>query len=232
MRKIKFNYNISDEDKTAINSYNKLKYDEQYNTNINISDELKTELRKQLYIDLRSEDDLILKSNIHVLKDVLNYLVDYPNHEFNLYYDLLLPKNSIISSYMVGKIIRFVRTEINKNSKNILYGDHKEKWGGIVGHIKTNRKDIAIRIINYVKSIRKKYPFISSSYTMNFEGFEIEPHKLKGLNNYKSFYKFKWQQYKRKKSNIIKRKKIEYKQEPRKKLIRKRVRLSHRDNLK
>jgi len=164
--------------------------------------------------------------------------------EYNLYYDVILVINSNIASFMMGKIMSFVRNEIKTNSKNILYGDHKEKWGSIVGHITTNRKDKAIRIINFVKSIRKKYPFISSSYSISLVDFELEKHKLKGLNNYETIYQFTWEKKKRRSisknyynnSKYYQKNKLEKRKQEilnsRKKTIKSHIRLTWRDNLK
>lgn len=124
-------------------------------------------------------------------------LYKYSYLEFDLFYDVILPINSHKSSYMVSKIKKFLFRIMRTNSKNILYGDNKEKWGGIVGSVEVNRFDIALKIVRFVKNIRKYYPDITSSFTIKTYGFKLKDKDLKGLNNYVSNFKFKWQKKKR-----------------------------------
>lgn len=186
---------------------------------------------------IKFNSDIELETNKKLLKSFKKNL-KY-SKEIDPFYDIILVYNTSIASYMINKIERFVYSLCETNSKNILIGDHKEKWGGIVGHVTVNRKDLLIKILKYIISIRKNFPYISSSYTFTPIGFDIEENLTKKVNNYRSFYKFKWQKRIKKfylKKNIYSKfsNKKKYKEDlikNRKKIIKTKYRYIRRDNL-
>lgn len=186
---------------------------------------------------IKFNSDIELETNKKLLKSFKENL-KY-SKEIDPFYDIILVYNTSIASYMINKIKRFVYSLCETNSKNILIGDHKEKWGGIVGHVTVNRKDLLIKILKYIISIRKNFPYISSSYTFTPIGFDIEENLTKKVNNYRSFYKFKWQKRIKKfylKKNIYSKfsNKKKYKEDlikNRKKIIKTKYRYIRRDNL-
>lgn len=209
-----------------------------------LSIEFKNFFKRTFSLDLHTRDEVLLESNLLATREVLYSLLDSDTVEFDSckLRDIYLTRDSNLATYMMSKIIKFLRSEMNKYSRHILYGDHKEKWGGIVGHVDVNNEIIARRIVNFVKSIRKMYPFISSSYTIRTIGFELNKHQLEGLNDYRSIHKYKWQVKRYWKGKYNKRKKTGYSgfinnyksktRENRRKIIRHKIRLSWRDNLK
>lgn len=164
--------------------------------------------------------------------------------EIDVFYDIILPYQTDIASYMIKKIRKFVYSVCDVNSKNVLIGDHKEKWGGIVGHITVNRKDILIKILKFVINMRKQFPYISSSYTYSAVGFKIENYWLIKVNDYRSIYNYKWQKkeykiYNKKsvfKSSLNKRNSFKHKYKydvikNRKQIIKTKYRYTWRNNL-
>lgn len=138
-------------------------------------------------LNKKVKDELTLKAYNNVIRELIT-IFKY-NKEVNIYYDLLIFFNSTIASEMIYKIKKYVYRIADTNSKNILIGDHKEKWGSIVGHIDVNRKDILIKILKFIKDLRNRYPYISSSYTYNAIGFDLNHYLLKNINDYKSMNK-------------------------------------------
>lgn len=214
--------------------------------NINNFDEIKDineKLYNVIFNTLKYNNDIEIQSNEKLFKNFKSTL-KY-NKEIDIFYDIILPYHSDIASYMIRKIKKFVYSVCDVNSKNVLIGDHKEKWGGIVGHVTVNRKDILIKILKYVINMRKQFPYISSSYSYSAVGFKIENYWIKKVNNYRKSYQFIWQKkqykiYNKKsffKSCFLNRNshKHFYKNEVinnRKKIIKTKYRYTWRNNLK
>jgi len=228
------------------NLYKDFKKNRNYDLFFNLSEELQKKLYNNFNIDFKTNDVLILDTYKKMTANICSELYLTGKSKLDRFYDISLPVNTNLAHFMIVKIKKFLYKEMNTNSKNILLGDTKEKWGSIVGHIETNRRDKAIRIINYVKQIRKKYPFISSSFTIKTINFELEPYKLKGLNNYVNSYKYSWEKKKRRNitNKVIRTKYFRYSSIPsienykktvisnRKKTIKYKYRYIWRDNFK
>jgi len=135
---------------------------------------------------------------LRIIKNFLMFLISFEKEktiyfqDINKYEEIYLFISSYIASKMIKKINNFIYKLMNYHSNYIIYGDHKEKWGSIVGYIETNKEYLAKKIVNYVINIRKKYPFISSSYTIKTIGFKLKKRELKKLNNYRSIYLYQW----------------------------------------
>lgn len=164
--------------------------------NFNKEEIIKIQNSNNIYDMLNINNDLtkilntLIKTNHQIEVDANNALYKHiksslkHQKELDVFYDLTLYYHTDIAGYMIKKIKKEVYRICDTNSKNILIGDHKEKWGGIVGHITGNRKDKVVKIIKFVKNLRKQFPYITSSYTCSTIGFNLDNYILKGLNDY------------------------------------------------
>lgn len=213
---------------------------------------LTKEERKNIQIELKLGNIEILNSNLFIdlytqiktlknetelekesYKKVLEHLIDKIDYEKKIltYYDTYLVYKTYKAGVLISKIRNFVERVCNTNSKNILVGTHKEKWGAIDGYLKINRKDISKKIHKYINHLRKTNRDIISTYIIENEGFSLNKLEQGKINDYQKEKKIfilnkigKYQRNRmilkkfRKKESIVK-KYIEETKSNRKKLI-------------
>lgn len=171
-----------------------IKLDELSQINIeNIINELKNgsveclniSILKGLYAclnNLNKNNEICISAYNETINNIIEKL-NY-NEDINLYYDVTLIYKSYIASILINKIRKFVYRVANTNSKNILIGYHKEKWGAIDGSLKINRKDLSIKIHKFINNIRRQYPNIVSTYTIENIGFSLTKLEEGKINDY------------------------------------------------